>query len=120
MQIWSELSPRVSGPATKQGTGSRRTTQPSALLQSIGDTWNYINNAEKQLGFSVVFNFCFVWTSAVLTNVLYFQTYETAGWVLLPMCVWLTVAAKLVRDIRAINGKEPLLPRVSAISNIPP
>jgi tryptophan-rich sensory protein len=83
-------------------------------VQAIGDTWNYINNAEKNLGFSVVVNWLCVWTSAVLLNVLYFQTLETAGWVLFPMIVWLTVAAKLVRDIWAINGKESLLPMKSA------
>ena len=84
------------------------------LLQAIGDTWNYINNAERQLGFSVTFNWLCVWTSAAFTNYLYFKTCATAGWVLLPMCVWLTIAAKLVLDIWALNGKQDLLPRVSA------
>lgn len=81
-------------------------------MQSIGDTWNYINNHQQRLGVSAVWNTVFVWPSAACVVALYFQTAPTAGYVLSPMVVWLTIANALVWSIWQLNGKQGLLPRV--------
>lgn len=89
----------------------RATSKRPACVQAIGDTWNHVTNIQKNYGLSLLINWLFVLPSAILANAVYFQTAQTAGWVLFPMCVWLTVAAWLVRDIWRLNGRYPLLPR---------
>jgi len=84
------------------------------LHLSIGDLWNYvsaaaprgwardrtdpltkINNKEKLMGVSVPGVFVVV-AGVYTTTAVYFKTLPAAGWVLLPSCVWLTVACCLV------------------------
>jgi len=79
---------------------------------SIGDTWNTVNNVERRLGAAVPGVLC-VWASALLAAYAYSQVLPFAGQVLLPTCLWLTVAAALVTDTWRINGQtveEPLFP----------
>ena len=84
----------------------------NGALQAIGDTWNYINNTQQQLGFAAVVGTSCVWTSAATQAALYFKTLPAAGCTILPLCIWLTVATALVWGIWDLNGREPLLPRV--------
>lgn len=81
------------------------------LHLSIGDTWNTINNVEKRLGAAVPGVFC-VWLSVVTAVTLYYKAYSTAGLVLLPSAVWISVANVLVFTIWKINGREPLYPYI--------
>lgn len=54
-----------------------------------------INNKEKLMGVSVPGVFVVV-AGVYTTTAVYFKTLPAAGWVLLPSCVWLTVACCLV------------------------
>mmetsp|Transcript_64299 Transcript_64299/g.127169 ORF Transcript_64299/g.127169 Transcript_64299/m.127169 type:complete len:329 (-) Transcript_64299:157-1143(-) len=79
---------------------------------SIGDTWNTVNNVERRLGAAVPGVLC-VWASALLAAFAYSLVLPFAGQVLLPTCLWLTVAAALVTDTWRINSQgveEPLFP----------
>eukprot|EP00930_Biecheleria_cincta_P004944 TRINITY_DN105873_c0_g1_i1.p1 TRINITY_DN105873_c0_g1~~TRINITY_DN105873_c0_g1_i1.p1 ORF type:complete len:299 (+),score=49.74 TRINITY_DN105873_c0_g1_i1:39-935(+) len=78
----------------------------------VGDTWNTINNVERRLGAAVPGVLC-VWASALLAAYSYYQVRPEAGQLLLPMCLWITVAAALVTDTWRVNnasGDEPLYP----------
>lgn len=82
------------------------------LHLAIGDTWNTVNNVEKRLGAAVPGVLC-VWASALLASYAYYQVEPFAGQLLLPTCLWLTVAAALVTDTWRLNnarGTEPLFP----------
>lgn len=82
------------------------------LHLSIGDTWNTVNNVERRLGAAVPGVLC-VWASALLASYAYYQVEPFAGQLLLPTCLWLTVAAALVTDTWRVNnssGTEPLFP----------
>lgn len=79
---------------------------------SIGDTWNTINNVERRLGAAVPGVLC-VCASAIFAAYSYYQVLPFAGELLLPTCLWLTVAAALVTDTWRVNntaGTEPLYP----------
>jgi translocator protein len=76
---------------------------------SIGDTWNSINNVEKKLGAAAV-GVLFVVSSAYNVVAQYYNVIPTAGYVIAPLAVWLTIASALVWNIWAINGKQPLYP----------
>ena len=52
--------------------------------------------------------------SAVIVDRAYFVVCPTAGWLLLPMVVWLCVANALVWGIWDLNGRQRLLPVVKA------
>jgi translocator protein len=86
-----------------------RSWTPS-LLQSIGDTWNYINTAQARLGWAAVFSTALVWPAAAVQVYLYWQTSPTAGLTLLPLVIWLSVANVLIWSIWDRNGRQPLLP----------
>ena len=78
----------------------------------VGDTWNTVNNVERRLGAAVPGVLC-VWASALAASYAYFQVDPFAGQLLLPTCLWLTVAAALVTDTWRVNntsGAEPLFP----------
>ena len=78
----------------------------------VGDTWNTVNNVERRLGAAVPGVLC-VWASALAASYAYFQVEPFAGQLLLPTCLWLTVAAALVADTWRVNnssGTEPLFP----------
>jgi benzodiazapine receptor len=86
---------------------------------SVGDSWNFVNNQERRLGVAVP-GVAAVWASAVATTVLYGQVSSTAAWVLLPLPIWLTIAAALVVDIWRLNGgaqRYPLWPTVGSAAN---
>ncbi|MDA9766729.1 tryptophan-rich sensory protein, partial [bacterium] len=77
---------------------------------SIGDTWNSINNVEKKLGVAAV-GVLFVVGSAYNVVYQYYKVVPTAGYVIAPLAVWLTIAATLVWGIWRINTpREPLYP----------
>ena len=85
----------------------------------IGDTWNCVNNQEQRLGVAVTGVF-FVWASAIAATVLYSQVSTTAGYVLLPLPIWLTIASALVVDIWRLNGgadRYPLWPTIGSAAN---
>jgi len=82
------------------------------LHLSIGDTWNTINNVERRLGAAVPGVLC-VWASALFAAYTYYQVVPLAGQLLLPTCLWITVAAALIIDTWRVNntsGEEPLYP----------
>jgi tryptophan-rich sensory protein len=82
-------------------------------VQAIGDTWNYITNSKGEMGVSVAY-VSLVWISAAALDYVYFTTSTTAGYVLLPLCFWLTAAAALVYGLWDVNGRASLLPIVEA------
>eukprot|EP00892_Ulva_mutabilis_P011584 jgi/Ulvmu1/8799/UM048_0054.1 len=78
---------------------------------AIGDTWNYVTNAQQRLGQSATGVSAFVFTSAVATVATYYTVTPNAGLLLLPLPLWLLVAQVLVWSIWDLNGRQPLLPR---------
>lgn len=82
------------------------------LPQAIADTWNYITNSKGEMGVSVAY-VSIVWLSAAALDYSYFTVNTTAGYVLLPLCVWLTAAAALVFSLWDVNGRAPLLPTIA-------
>ena len=81
----------------------------------IGDTWNAVNNADGQLGFSVLLVWFGVHISAWNVVKAFYLTNQSAGFTILPMACWLTIAPILVTHIwllnPAPNGKRyPLYP----------
>ena len=85
---------------------------------SIGDTWNNINNVEKRLGTAVVGVGC-VLASVYNLVYQYWQVDNTAGMLIAPSAVWISIATVLVWTIWKINpmanGKrEPLMPMKAA------
>lgn len=96
--------------------GDHTLCQPAILALmlhlSIGDTWNTINNVERRLGAAVP-GVLSVWLSVLFAVYCYNQALPTAGTILAPTAVWITVAAALVTDTWRINnegGDEPLYP----------
>eukprot|EP00439_Symbiodinium_sp_Y106_P082750 s923_g22.t1 len=88
----------------------------------VGDTWNTVNNVERRLGAAVPGVLC-VWASALAASYAYFQVDPFAGQLLLPTCLWLTVAAALVTDTWRVNntsGAEPLFPHAVSLSSATP
>lgn len=76
---------------------------------SIGDTWNSINNVEKRLGVAAV-GVLFVVSSSYNVVAQYYKVIPTAGYMIAPLAVWLTIASVLVWNIWLINDKQPLYP----------
>mmetsp|Transcript_82944 Transcript_82944/g.179050 ORF Transcript_82944/g.179050 Transcript_82944/m.179050 type:complete len:130 (-) Transcript_82944:169-558(-) len=84
----------------------------------IGDTWNTVNNVERRLGAAVLGVLC-VWASALLAAYTYYQAVPFAGELLVPMCLWITVAGTLIADTWRVNntaGDEPLYPYKGAVN----
>ncbi|NRB09819.1 MAG: tryptophan-rich sensory protein [Richelia sp.] len=77
---------------------------------AFGDTWNTIFTVERRLGAAVPVVILGPWLSALIVTVIYWKISPTAGIILAPSCVWLTVAAILVFRIWQLNGREPLYP----------
>ena len=82
---------------------------------AIGDTWNSINNVEKRLGTACV-GVGFVLLSVYNVVFQYLRVDRTAGALIAPSAVWITVATALVWTIwtlnpRADGTREPLAPR---------
>ena len=72
------------------------------LHLSIGDWWNFITNKEKMLGVSAV-GVLFVLSSAWFAIYQYYSVLPTAGFVLMPLGIWLSIATALVWSIWDIN-----------------
>ena len=72
---------------------------------SIGDTWNTINNVEARLG-TAFGGVLFVLASVIYAVKMYFGVSKTAGLILLPSAIWLSVATCLVYSIWHINKEK--------------
>jgi len=72
------------------------------LHLSIGDWWNFVTNKEKMLGVSAV-GVLFVLSSAWFAIYQYYSVLPTAGYVLMPLGIWLSIAMALVWSIWDIN-----------------
>ena len=72
------------------------------LHLSIGDWWNFVTNKEKMLGVSAV-GVLFVLSSAWFAIYQYYSVLPTAGYVLMPLGIWLSIATALVWSIWDIN-----------------
>ena len=68
------------------------------LHLSIGDWWNFVTNKEKMLGVSAV-GVLVVLSSAWFAIYQYYLVLPTAGFVLMPLGVWLCIATALVWSI---------------------
>lgn len=90
-----------------------------AVHLALGDTWNTIFTVENRLGAAVPVVILGPWLSALIVTIFYWQTNSTAGMILAPSCIWLTVAAVLVFSIWQLNGKEPLYPLKRAVISSP-
>ncbi len=77
---------------------------------ALGDTWNTIFTVERRLGAAVPVVILGPWLSGLVVTAIYWQTNPIAGIILVPACIWLTVAALLVLRIWQLNGSEPLYP----------
>ena len=77
---------------------------------ALGDTWNTIFTVESRLGAALPVVLMGPLMSAIVVTAMYGQTVSLAGYLLIPMCIWLTIASLLVFDIWRLNGKEPLYP----------
>ncbi|GAX81709.1 hypothetical protein CEUSTIGMA_g9137.t1 [Chlamydomonas eustigma] len=85
------------------------------LHLAIGDAWNHCNNVEQNLGMAVPGVVLGCLGSGIFVTASYFMVDKTAGMVLSPMCLWLTIASALVYSIWCINPREdgqkqPLFP----------
>jgi len=117
--IWSTIALLRAASAVLIFTTAGTLNSPALLALivhlAVGDTWNFINNVEKRLGTAVL------GVGAVTLSVynVVFQFYRvlpTAGFLIAPSAVWISVAAFLVYSIWKINpgadGElELLLPR---------
>jgi tryptophan-rich sensory protein len=126
--IWSTIavlravSARLVYLAAAGGPSQRLTSLPLCgllLHLCVGDTWNSITNVERRLGVSAAA--CGVVVLSVYAAVWgMWRTLPSAGLVLLPSAVWITVACKLTYDIWRLNdssgsrqdGRQSLVPRV--------
>jgi translocator protein len=107
--IWSSIAVlrAFSSVAVFTVTGTLNHPAIFAMLAhlSIGDTWNSINNVERRLGVACV------GVSVVLLSVYnvvfqYLRVDRTAGFLIAPSAVWISVATVLVWTIWNINPRE--------------
>ena len=77
---------------------------------ALGDTWNTIFTVQSRLGAALPVVLVGPLASAIVVTAAYGHAIARAGYLLIPMCVWLTIASLLVFDIWRLNGKEPLYP----------
>ena len=100
-----------------QATGENFLSLPLILFMihlALGDTWNTIFTVQSRLGAALPVVLLGPLTSAIVVTSVYGLTITKAGYLLVPMCIWLTIASLLVFDIWRLNGKEPLYPVKSA------
>jgi tryptophan-rich sensory protein len=116
--IWSSIAllRALSSVAVFTTTGTLNHPAIFAMLAhlAIGDTWNSINNVEKRLGTACV-GVGFVLLSVYNVVFQYLRVDRTAGLLIAPSAVWITVATALVWTIwtlnpRADGTREPLAP----------
>lgn len=77
---------------------------------ALGDTWNTIFTVEGRLGAAVPAVLLGPLASACVVAWSYGQAEPLAGWLLVPMVLWLAVASALVLSIWSLNGAEPWYP----------
>jgi benzodiazapine receptor len=119
--VWSTMAVlrTVSSVMVFEALGCKLAAAPLIVFMAhlcVGDTWNCVNNAEQRLGVAVPGVLCCL-GSACAATVAYAAASPTAGYVLLPLCLWLSVAAALVADIWRLNnadGRYPLYPTKKA------
>ena len=116
--IWSSIAllRALSSVAVFTTTGTLNHPAIFAMLAhlAIGDTWNSINNVERRLGTACV-GVGFVLLSVYNVVFQYLRVDRTAGLLITPSAVWITVATALVWTIwtlnpRADGTREPLAP----------
>lgn len=119
--IWSTIALLRAGSSVAVFTTTGTLNDPAIFAMvahlAVGDTWNSINNVEKRLGTAVL------GVGAVLLSVYnvvfqYYSVLPTAGFLIAPSAVWISVATFLVYSIWKLNPApdgelEPLLPRKS-------
>ena len=96
-----------------QASGQNFLTLPLVLFMihlALGDTWNTIFTVQSRLGAALPVVILGPLTSAIVVTAAYGNAIAKAGYLLIPMCIWLTIASLLVFDIWRLNGKEPLYP----------
>lgn len=76
---------------------------------AVGDCWNSVKNAEKRLGVATT-GMLFTTTSAYAVVAAYYAALPTAGELLAPSAVWITVAATIVWGTWDLSGRPPLYP----------
>jgi len=79
------------------------------LHLAVGDCWNHINNVERRAGVAVPGVLCCL-ASCVAAVAAYYNTDTTAGLVLAPSAVWISIASLLIYSIWDLNGRDPLYP----------
>ena len=84
-----------------------------AIHLALGDTWNTIFTVEGRLGAAVPVVIVGPLLSSFAMAIAYYQVLPLAAWIILPSCIWLTIATALVIAIWQLNGKEPLYPLVA-------
>ena len=77
---------------------------------ALGDTWNTIFTVEGRLGAAVPVVLAGPLASSLMVTAAYWQAIPLAGYLLVPMCIWLMVASALVFEIWRLNGQEPWYP----------
>lgn len=107
--IWSSIAllRAFSSVAVFTVTGTLNHPAIFAMLAhlSIGDTWNSINNVEKRLGVACV-GVSVVLLSVYVVVFQYLRVDRTAGFLIAPSAVWISVATVLVWTIWNINPRE--------------
>eukprot|EP00227_Mantoniella_beaufortii_P014081 CAMPEP_0197590114 /NCGR_PEP_ID=MMETSP1326-20131121/10810_1 /TAXON_ID=1155430 /ORGANISM="Genus nov. species nov., Strain RCC2288" /LENGTH=348 /DNA_ID=CAMNT_0043155115 /DNA_START=15 /DNA_END=1061 /DNA_ORIENTATION=- len=117
--IWSTIALLRAGASVAvfgaTGTLNHPAIHAMIVHLAVGDTWNSINNVEKRLGTAVLGVGCVLLS---VYNVVwqYYGASATAGYIIAPSALWISVAAFLVYTIWKINPGpdgvcEPLLPR---------
>ena len=106
--IWSSIAllRALSSVAVFTTTGTLNHPAIFAMLAhlAIGDTWNSINNVEKRLGTACV-GVGFVLLSVYNVVFQYLRVDRTAGLLIAPSAVWITVATALVWTIWTLNPR---------------
>lgn len=113
--IWMSIAVLrvVSGYLVWSGTGEDFLSLPLILFGvhlALGDTWNTIFTVEGRLGAAVPVVIVGPLLSSFGVAIAYGLVRPLAAWIILPSCVWLTIATALVISIWQLNGKEPLYP----------
>ena len=106
--IWSAVGALRTASSVLVIEATRSLVSPPVLALlahlCIGDTWNNINNVEKEYELAVP-AVLLVLASAVMATACYWRATSAAGILLLPSVLWIGVAAKLISDIQALRLK---------------
>ena len=72
---------------------------------SLGDAWNKVFFGTESTGLGLVV-ICAFWSVLWLSACLFYRADPYAGLLLLPTCLWVTVAASLNWSIHLLNGEK--------------